>query len=340
MRLALSLLLTLFASLLIPSDAHAQLDLPIADYSGSLQLELTCPDGTVTKLKTKGEVSINSQVGGNVMASAEFTGKRAGVACTVSLDMTGIVNSFGRVVGTYSSTIACIDGTTTTGSGEFDGRYTPGRLAFLIDGMDDACALAGDYKGKGSPGTALCAALTHATISKFSKKFFAAYSRSFKTAHLAISGVALQQAILRAQSAFNKGIAKAAKKSGKAGGACSKPPTPAANMSNKLKVDIIDPMKVGFQANRPLDRFARSRIAKMQGQYMAARLKAESLFIMKLDPVKRAASLEKARDAFVTKSTDLLTQVSEKGLVWTGAGPQAMAQDIEDLTAFLVVFFE
>ncbi len=346
MRFTASLLLALTSLALLAPGSDAQvITLPLADYNGSLKLGIVCSDGSKSKLKTKGAVTIESQVGANFVASAELLGKKSGADCTVTLDLTGAVNMFGRVQGTYTSSIACSDGSMSTGFGTFDGQYLPGKLAVSFDGEDDAgrgdaCIVVAKFKGKGSPGNALCAALTQRAIGKLSKQFYGAWSKRIKLANIPATVQVLQAAIAKAEAGFTKAATKAQAKSDKAGGTCAKPLTNPVMLTTALKSSTIDPMIQGFNVNSPGDRFVRGKIAKMQGQYFVSRLKAETVFGLKLNPIKLAASLQKARDKFVNDVTKVLTKATNQGFNWNGIGPQLMADDTETLVDQLVVFYK
>ncbi len=334
--------LVALALLLGAATTSAQYPLPEGEsYVGSLRVKTTCVAEGTGKLKVKGPVLIEDQVGGLFLASAELVGRSKGLDCTVDLSMLCTIGPFGAFEGSYETTVECTDGvetTTTSGSGEVTGRYVPGRLTFALLGQDDGggrdvCEVQALFKGKGSPGTALCASLYEKAITKLGKKYFKAYSQRILTANVAESIGVLQAAVAKAEAAFAKAGEKVAKKVGKAGGTCKVAAVPPAAVTTPLRTDVVLAMLSGFQPNRVLDRIVRSRMAKLQGAYVGARLKAAARFTMKLDPVKFQKALDKARKTFIDSATKLLLKATAiASYQWTGPPPQLMAGAIEDVT--------
>jgi len=337
-----TLLAPLLALAVLCGAATAQYQLPEGEaYLGSLRVKTTCVTDGTGKLKATGPILIEDQVGGLFLATGQLVGKSAGLDCTVDVTMLCEIGQFGVFKGTYETTVECTDGvvtTTRTGAGDVTGRYVPGRLGFVFQGQDDGggrdvCEVQAIFKGKGSPGTALCAALYEKAITKLGKKYFAAYSQRILNANIPESVGILQDAVAAAEAGFTKAAEKIKAKSEKAGGTCKVGNVPATAVTTPFRTQIVLPMLTGFQANRLLDRIVRSRMAKLQGAYVGARLKAAAQFTMKLDPIKADKAVQKARKKFVDAATKLLVKATAIATYqWTGPGPQQMAAAIEGVT--------
>jgi T5SS/PEP-CTERM-associated repeat protein len=180
-----------------------------------------------------------------------------------------------------------------------------------------------------------CQASQLKAFAKLCDQRFACEAKRAKKPEKDPTSTKLGECLAKADTAFGKAFDKAAAKAAKKGELCGLGGT-AADAALRVSTPaaaVADAILAGVDEADSEDDALRAALLGQAGDLCSRLLQADAKQIQKPDAEKRAASRTKAGQTFDTKTAKALDKATQKGVVYDGAGPSAIAVDTDALAA-------